>query len=79
MKNFAGSGFIFYGTLQAFVWTILTFFIIEKKNINIEKVYIRKASWNITKLPKLPSKKAIISTFQSVFKIIFTTIFYTIL
>lgn len=70
---------LFSGVLQAFAWTTIGFMIAERKNTKINKEHLGKSKWNLSKLPAVPDKKAGISLSNSIFKIIFATVFYTIL
>lgn len=69
---------IFYGIMQAFVWTTIAFMIVERKNVKIGKTLSEKSKWNLSDLPVVPNKKARISLSETIAGIIFTTIFYTI-
>ncbi|WAA08574.1 hypothetical protein [Fervidibacillus albus] len=75
MKNYVS--LLFSGVLQAFAWTTIAFFIIERKNVfSLGEHKIKE--WDLSKLPKAPHKKAIISLGDAIATIVVTTVVYTI-
>lgn len=71
-------GSIFSGALQAFAWTTIVFFIIERNNGKLNDKQENKEIWDLSKLPPLPDKKTQIPISEPVAAIIFTTIFFSI-
>lgn len=71
-------GSIFSGALQAFAWTTIVFFIIERNNGKLNEGQENKESWDLSELPPLPDKKTQIPISEPLAAIIFTTIFFSI-
>jgi hypothetical protein len=68
-------GSLFSGALQGFAWVTGIFAILEYKGVNIDKKNLKKDTWKISDLPEIPQNKALISRGESIFSIIFTTVF----
>lgn len=69
---------LFSGLLQGFAWTTAAFAIAERHNINMNIDGTENGEWNLSKLPMMPEKKAMIPPSESIFSIIFTAIFTAI-
>jgi hypothetical protein len=72
-------GAVLSGLLQGFAWTTVAFAIAERHNVNVAIDGTEKGEWNLSKLPKVPEKKAMIPPAESIFAILFSTIFISIL
>ncbi|MGL4738901.1 MAG: hypothetical protein ACRCW2_15720 [Cellulosilyticaceae bacterium] len=66
---------VFEVLLQAAAWVTLIFALFEYKGVNLDKEF----TWSIKDLPVAPSSKAVISKGESVFAIMISTIFVSIL
>ncbi|WAA13153.1 HAAS signaling domain-containing protein [Fervidibacillus halotolerans] len=75
MENYVS--LVFSGVLQAFTWTTVAFFIIERKN-RFASHLTQKREWDLSKLPAIPHNKAIISFADAIATIVVTTVVYTI-
>ncbi|HWR62608.1 MAG TPA: hypothetical protein VN580_13395 [Clostridia bacterium] len=71
---------LFSGLLQGFAWVTAVFAFAERRGINLT-VYggTKGEAWSIAKLPEIPEKEAVISPAESVFTILVTVLFITIL
>lgn len=65
---------LFTGILQAFAVITIGFMIAERNNVTLNK-----KQWNLSNLPEVPDRKAVIPLSESVFSIIFNIIFYGLL
>lgn len=68
---------LFSALLQGAAWVTGIFAFLEYKEISIDDASENK-EWETSKLPDIPHKKAMISRGESIFSIIFTTIFTAI-
>lgn len=66
---------IFIALLQGAAWVTVIFALFEYKSVDLGK----EDKWSIKELPALPNKKALISRGESIFSIIFSTIFFSVL
>lgn len=69
---------LFSALLQAFAWVTAGFAIAERRGIVMDKLD-EKDSWNISQLPEVPPKKAVIHPSEPIASILFTTLFMSIL
>ncbi len=67
------------GVAQAFAWTTIAFIIADRYNVKSSNGSIEKSNWDLSQLPQVPDKKASISVPETIFSIVFTTIFYSVL
>jgi hypothetical protein len=68
--------------IQAFAWVTGIFAVLEYKGFKLDGFEVKKTkgdTWSISKLPEIPQDKALISRGESIFSIIFSTIFIMIL
>lgn len=68
--------------IQAFAWVTGMFAVLEYKGFKFDGLEVKKTqggTWSISKLPEIPQDKALISRGESIFSIIFSTIFIMIL
>ncbi len=63
---------LFTGLAWALFWVTIAFAIVEYKGLNIK---IPTKEWDLSKLPPVPNKKAMLSKSESIIGIIFITIF----
>ncbi len=68
---------LFSGIVQAFAWTTISFVIVERSGMKLNEDTAGKSKWSPSQLPEVPDKKAVIPLSDSIFSIIFSTIFYT--
>jgi hypothetical protein len=69
---------IFSGLLQSFAWVTIAFAVAERKGVKILNGKINKGTWNLSQLPLIPQKKAVIPRREPIVSIIFTTILLTV-
>jgi len=69
---------MFYALLQGFAWVTVGFAIAEHNGISIADKKRKVKVWGLSDLPMLPEKAAAISRVESVFTILFSTIFTSI-
>lgn len=68
--------------IETFAWVTGIFAVLEYKGFKLEGLEVKKTqggTWSISKLPEIPQDKALISRGESIFSIIFSTIFIMIL
>jgi hypothetical protein len=68
--------------IQAFAWVTGIFAMLEYKGYKLDGLEMKKkqrGTWSISDLPEIPQDKAVISRKDSIFSIIFSTIFIMIL
>lgn len=71
---------LFSGALQGFAWVTIAFAIAERKGVRLSADgKNKKTEWSIKELPAIPVKEAAISPVESIFSILFTTLFITVL
>lgn len=71
---------LFSGVLQGFAWVTIAFAIAEYRGIRLSADRAaKKNEWSISQLPEIPRKETIISPAESIFSILFTTLFVTVL
>ncbi|MDF2889980.1 MAG: hypothetical protein K0R80_347 [Clostridia bacterium] len=70
---------LFSALMQSFAWVTAAFAIAEYKGVNLLDKKDIKEGWSIAELPQLPEKDAAISKVETVFAIIFSTIFISII
>ncbi|MGM9985943.1 MAG: hypothetical protein ACI35O_01825 [Bacillaceae bacterium] len=70
---------LFSGIIQGAAWVTGVFAVIEYTGTDIKELTGDKKGWDPTKLPEIPNKKTYIKPSESIFGIIFTTIFFIIL
>jgi hypothetical protein len=66
---------LFSALLQGFAWVTAIFAIAEYKGVDLLDKKGKKEEWKLTELPVIPEKAASISRVESVFSIVFLTIF----
>jgi len=66
---------LFSALLQGFAWVTTVFAIAEYNGVDLMVEKGKKGEWNISELPVIPEKAAAISRVESVFSIVFLTIF----
>lgn len=69
---------MFYALLQGFAWVTAGFAIAEYNGVNLPNKNVENEAWSPSDLPLLPEKAASISRIESVFAILFSTIFTSI-
>jgi hypothetical protein len=68
--------------IQGFAWVTGIFAVLEYKGVRLDGLEIKRAQggiWSISDLPEIPEDKAVISSKESIFSIIFSTTFIIIL
>lgn len=70
---------LFSALMQAFSWVTIIFAIAEHYGVKLLDKKNIKEGWSIAELPELPQKEAAISKGETVFSILFSTIFISIL
>jgi hypothetical protein len=70
---------LFSALMQSFAWVTAAFAIAEYNGVKLLDKKDIKEGWSITELPQLPEKDAAISKVETVFSIIFSTIFISII
>ncbi len=77
ISNYLGS--LISGALQGFVWVTGIFALLEYKGVRTDRKSLKDGTWKIADLPEIPQNKALISRGESIFSIIFSTVFIMIL
>lgn len=70
---------LFSALFQGFAWVTISFAIAEYKGIKLEDAKKGKDGWSLSELPELPQKGAEISRGETIFSILFSTLFISIL
>jgi hypothetical protein len=70
---------LFSALMQAFAWVTLMFTIAEHYGVKLSDKTGVKEGWSLSELPELPKKEAVISKGETVFSILLTTIFISVL
>ena len=71
---------LFSAVLQGFAWVTIAFAVAERKGVKLAlDGETKEAVWSISKLPAIPEKEAVISPAESIFSILITILFITIL
>jgi hypothetical protein len=71
---------LFSGLLQGFAWVTAVFTVAERRGINLTAHGGTTGEvWSIAKLPEIPEKEAVISPVETIFTILVTVLFITVL
>jgi len=71
---------LFSALLQGFAWVTIAFAFAERKGVELPaKGQTKAVTWSVSQLPEVPEKQTAISRTESIFSILFTTFFITIL
>lgn len=71
---------LFSGLLQGFAWVTTVFAVTERRGIKFTAYGGKKREvWSISKLPEIPVKESVISPVESIFSILITVLFITVL
>lgn len=63
------------GVVQGFIWVTIVFFIFDYIGFKADKNNVSGKSWSLANLPEISEKKAMIPKGESIFSIIFSTVF----
>jgi hypothetical protein len=63
------------GSVQGFIWVTIVFLIFDYIGFKTGKNSVDGKTWSLANLPEIPEKKALIPKGESIFSIVFSTIF----
>jgi hypothetical protein len=63
------------GAVQGFIWVTIVFLIFDYIGFKADKNSVKGKPWSLSNLPELPEKKALIPKSESIFSIVFSTLF----